>query len=316
MKHIFILNPAAGRDHQNTAALLESKLREYGDRITYELYTTTGRGDATRFVRERAEAEPTEALRFYACGGDGTINEVMHGVVGHENASMTCFPCGSGNDYIKYFGDASHFRDLDALINGVERPVDLMRIDDRYAINATHFGFDTAVLETMEKVRRKPIIGGRNAYTTGIIKALFTAMKNDCTVFVDGEQLNDGKYLLCTVSNGKYVGGAYCCAPHSKNDDGLLEVCLVRPISRFTFIKLIGVYSEGTHLDDPRFRNIISYRRGKSVRVVAPEGFAFSLDGELVYKNEFTIEVCPGAIRFAVPATLLEEKPAESAAVV
>ena len=78
MKHIFILNPAAGRDHQNTAALLESKLREYGDRITYELYTTTGRGDATRFVRERAEAEPAEALRFYACGGDGTINEIAN----------------------------------------------------------------------------------------------------------------------------------------------------------------------------------------------------------------------------------------------
>lgn len=316
MKHIFILNPAAGRDHQDTLAYLTERLQAYEGRLQYELYTTTDRGDATRFVRERCAAEPQELLRFYACGGDGTANEVLHGIVGQKNASMTCYPCGSGNDYIKYYGKKEDFLDLDALIGGVETPIDIMRIDDRYSMNVVGFGFDAAVLETMEKVRRKPIIGGKNAYTTGIVKALFTAMKNDCTVFVDGEQINDGKYLLCTVANGKYVGGAFCCAPHSKNDDGLLEVCLVRPISILKFLKLINVYSEGTHLDDPRFANIISYRRGKSVHVVAPKGFSFSLDGELIYKNDFTIEICPAAVRFAVPAHLAKkEKTAEAAAV-
>ena len=308
MKHIFVLNPAAGRDHQDTLACLTEQLHAFDGQIQYEIYSTTEQGDATRFVRERIAAEPEEQLRFYACGGDGTANEVLHGVVGASNASMTCYPCGSGNDYIKYYGKKEDFLNLESLINGTETPIDVMRIDDRYSMNVVGFGFDAAVLETMERVRRKPIIGGRNAYTTGIIKALFTAMKNDCTVFVDGEQINDGKYLLCTVANGKYVGGAFCCAPHSRNDDGLLEVCLVRPISRFTFVKLINVYSEGTHLDDPRFAKIISYRRGKSVHVVAPEGFSFSLDGELVYKNDFTIEICPAAVRFAVPAHLREKK--------
>ena len=310
MKHIFITNPAAGRKKKTEEVLLE-KLKEYDGRITYELYSTTGRGDATRFVRERAAAEPEEQFRFYACGGDGTANEVLQGVVGFENASMTCYPCGSGNDFIKYYGKKEDFLDLDNLINGKERTIDLMRIDDLYSMNVTNFGFDSAVVETMEKVRRKPIIGGRNAYTTGIITALFKSMKTKCTVYVDGEQINDGTCLLCTVANGKFVGGSFCCAPHSSNEDGLLEVCLVRPVSRFTFVKLINVYSEGTHLDDPRFRDIISYRRGKSVHVVAEkENFAFSLDGELIYKNDFTIEICPGALRFAVPLSLLsaEEK--------
>ena len=309
MKHIFIYNPAAGRS-DNAIGHLTSNLKRYDGLITYEIYHTTEPGDATAYVRARCKAEPEEMLRFYACGGDGTANEVLHGIIGQPNASMTIFPCGSGNDFVKYYGGAKRFLDIDALINGVETPIDVMRIGDRYSLNVTNFGFDTAVARTMEKVRRKKIIGGKHAYTTGILAALAKAMKNDCTVFVDGEQINDGKMLLCTVANGSHVGGAFKCAPKSDNTDGLLEVCLVSPISRFTFIKLVNVYKQGTHLDDDRFEKIITYRRGKSVRVCAPEGFAYTLDGEIVEQNEFTIENCPAAIRFAVPA----EKPVENEA--
>ncbi len=309
MKHIFILNPAAGRDHQDTRTRLTEQLDALPNRIPYEIYSTTEPGDATRFVRERAAAEPHEQLRFYACGGDGTANEVLHGIIGFENASITCYPCGSGNDYIKYYGTKEDFLNLESLVGGVETPIDIMRIGDRYSMNVTNFGFEAAVVETMEKVRRKPLLGGRNAYTTGIVSALFKSMKTKCTVWVDGEQINDGTCLLGNVANGKYVGGAFCCAPHSKNDDGLLEVCVVRPISRVAFVKLVNVYSEGAHLDDPRFANIISYRRGKSVHVVAEkEDFAFVLDGELLHSNDFTIEICPSAVRFAVPAHLAKNK--------
>ena len=315
MKHIFVYNPIAGRNNKEAAERLMEKLHEYDGKIDYEIYTTTAPGDATRFVRERAEAEKEELLRFYACGGDGTLNEVLHGVVGHENASLGCYPCGSGNDFVKYYGGAERFLDVDTLLAAVETPVDIMKIDDRYAINVTNFGFDTAVVRTMEKVRKKKVIGGKNAYTTGILTALLTAMRNRCTVSVDGEDINDGKCLLCTVACGGYVGGSFHCAPRSKNDDGLLEVCLVKPISHITFLRLMSSYTDGTHLDDPRFKKILTYRQGKSVHVSAPEGFAFSLDGELVTKNDFTIEVCPGAVRFAVPPLRAAENEQETKAV-
>ena len=301
MKHIFIYNPMAGKDSTAAIAALKEKMKEYDGKLDYEFYDTKAAGDATVYVRKRCE-ETQEELRFYACGGDGTANEVLHGLVGCPNASMTCYPCGSGNDYVKYYGGAAKFLDIDALIAGTEKAVDIMKVDDRYALNVINFGFDTVVAETMIKVKHKKIIGGKHAYTTGIVKALLTAMKTKGEVFVDGEKLNEGKMLLCTVANGKYVGGSFCCAPRSVNDDGLLEVCLFKPISRFTFIKVVGVYEKGQHLDDPRFAKHIVYRRGKSVRVSAPEGFAFSLDGEIVRKNEFTIEICPGALRFVVPA--------------
>ena len=126
-------------------------------------------------------------------------------------------------------------------------------------------------------------------------------MRNDCTVWVDGERINNGKILLCTVSNGRYVGGSFCCAPRSHNDDGLLEVCLVKPISHFTFINLVKAYKEGKHLDDPRFAKHIAYRQGKSVRVKGKPGFAYTLDGEVIPAQEFTIEIVPQALRFVVP---------------
>ena len=299
MKHIFIINPAAGKDNsfENIKQRLEQKKLE----VDYELYETQAPGDATAYIRAYCETHP-EPVRFYACGGDGTLNEVVNGVVGFEHASMGCYPCGSGNDFVKYYGGKKVFWDLDELLNAPEEYIDLMRVGNKYAINATHFGFDSAVAETMMKVRRKKIIGGSNAYTTGVVVGLFKAMKNPCKVTVDGELLNPaGNILLCTIANGQYVGGAFRCAPRSLDNDGLLEVCLVKPLSHLTFISLIKYYTAGTHLDDPRFEKYLEYRRGKKIEIEAPEGFVYSFDGELIRQNRFTVEVVPQAIRFAVP---------------
>ena len=299
MKHIFIINPAAGKDNSfdNIKRILELKKVD----VDYELYETQAPGDATAYIRKYC-TEHKEPVRFYACGGDGTLNEVVNGVVGFPHASMSCYPCGSGNDFVKYYGGKKVFWNLEELLDAPEESIDLMRVGNKYAINATHFGFDSAVAETMMKVRRKKLIGGKNAYTTGIVKALFTAMKNACHVKVDGEEINpDGKILLCTIANGQYVGGSFRCAPRSLDNDGLLEVCLVKPLSHMTFISLIKVYTEGTHLDDPRFAKLLEYRRGKKIEIDAPEGFIYSFDGELIPQNHFTVEVVPNAIRFAVP---------------
>ena len=299
MKHIFIINPAAGK--ANAYDEIKSALAALPTQIDYEIYLTEGRGDATAFVREYCQKHE-ERVRFYACGGDGTLNEVMSGMVGHPQASLGCYPSGSGNDFVKYYGGKEKFLDVKTLVEAEEEYIDVMRVSDRYAINATHFGFDSCVASTMTRVRRKKLIGGKNAYTTGVVVGLFKAMKNACRVSVDGELLNpEGTILLCTATNGQYVGGSYRCAPHSLDNDGLLEVCLVRPVSFFTFLSVINKYKNGTHLDDPKLKKYIVYRRGKSITVEAPEGFVYLLDGELLTGSRFTVEVMPRAIRFAVP---------------
>ena len=166
MKHYFILNPAAGKS--NSFRVLQAALEtEYRGKVDYEIYETSAPGDATSFIRSYCR-EHTEPVRFYACGGDGTLNEVVNGVVGFPHASLGCYPCGSGNDYVKYYGGKKYFLDVKAQLEAEEVEIDLMRVGDRYAINATHFGFDSSVAKVMASVRRKKVIGGKNAYTTGI----------------------------------------------------------------------------------------------------------------------------------------------------
>ena len=299
MKHLFVVNPAAGKE--NALPALREKVAALFPDLDVEFYETKAEKDATVFVKNYCERHP-EPVRIYACGGDGTLNEVVSGAIGFPQVSVASYPSGSGNDFVKYYGGKDAFFDLAALVNGEEELIDVMKIGDRYAINATHFGFDSAVAKTMAAVRRKKIIGGKNAYTTGVVKALFTAMKNPCKVTVDGELLNPaGSILLCTIANGQYVGGSYRCAPRSLDNDGLLEVCLVRPISIFTFLKLMNDYKIGTHLENPAFAKFMVYRRGKEVKISAPDGFVYSLDGELVTGGEFTVQVLPKALKFVVP---------------
>ena len=232
MKTYFIVNPHSGKG--NALAEITEKLK--GCKLPFEIYKTTDRNDATEFVKKICTDNPDEIFRFCACGGDGTLNEVINGAVHFENAEVTCYPCGSGNDYVKYYGGKDRFMDVEELMTAPAKAIDLIKVGDRYSINVVNFGFDTEVCVTMEKVKSKALIGGRNAYTTGVVKAVLTAMKTKGNVYADGELLNEkNRFLLCTVANGKYIGGRFCCAPRSLNDDGLLEVCLAKKISRFTF---------------------------------------------------------------------------------
>ncbi|MCR5040770.1 MAG: hypothetical protein K6C36_01575 [Clostridia bacterium] len=300
MKYVFVVNPRAGA--VNVAGTVSDAIRDLPEASDCEIYQTVAPGDATRFVKERIALADGEELRFIACGGDGTVNEVVSGAALEKNVSVTCYPCGSGNDLVKSFGGAEKFTDISALLRAPSKPIDLLKVGDRWADNVVNFGFDTTVAITINKEREKTGHGNKNAYTKGVVTALLTAMKNSFTVEADGERLNpDGKALLCTVANGQYVGGSFKCAPRAETDDGLIEVCLIKPISRLRFVRILTPYTNGEHLDREDMKDIVVYRRAKKVTVAAPKGFAYSLDGEIIYENYFTIEIVHEAVNFAVP---------------
>ena len=263
MKHIFIVNTVAGE--HSCLKEVEKAIANESEVIDYEIFTPDSAKDNICQIKSYLEAHPDEEVRFYACGGDGTINKVASGIYGYPNASMTVLAYGSGNDYIKYFADLQTFRNVENAMHGTEKLVDIMHVNERFAINATHFGLDSVVAKMMHKIRRYPIIGGKMCYPIAVFWAFLTGMRTKCTVYADGEKLNDGKICLCTIANGRYVGGSYKCAPRSLNDDGLMEVCLIKPVSRIKFALLKKYYTEGTHLDNPKFEKYIGYRRAKQV---------------------------------------------------
>lgn len=300
MKHIFIVNTVAG-EHSCLEEVKKAIANE-SEAIDYELFTPNSAKDNVSQIKEYLEAHPDEEVRFYACGGDGTLNKVASGIYGYPNASLAVLAYGSGNDYIKYYADLKAFRNVENAMHGTEKRIDIMQVNGRFAINATHFGLDSVVAKVMHKIRRYPIIGGKMCYPIAVLRAFLTGMRTKCTVYADGEKLNEGKICLCTIANGKYVGGSYKCAPRSLNDDGWLEVCLIKPVSRIKFALLKKSYTHGTHLDNPKFKDIIVYRRAKQVVIEGGKGFCVSLDGEILKGERIVVENKQQAIRFVVPA--------------
>ena len=300
MKHIFIVNTVAG-EHSCLEEVKKAIANE-SEAIDYELFTPNSAKDNVSQIKEYLEAHPDEEVRFYACGGDGTLNKVASGIYGYPNASLAVLAYGSGNDYIKYYADLKAFRNVENAMHGTEKRIDIMQVNGRFAINATHFGLDSVVAKVMHKIRRYPIIGGKMCYPIAVLRAFLTGMRTKCTVYADGEKLNEGKICLCTVANGKYVGGSYKCAPRSLNDDGWLEVCLIKPVSRIKFALLKKSYTHGTHLDNPKFKDIIVYRRAKQVVIEGGKGFCVSLDGEVLNSERIVVDNKQQAIRFVVPA--------------
>ena len=298
MKHIFIVNTTAGKE--SCLDMVKEGIAQCAEVIDYEIYTPDSPNDSINFIRTYLENHPEEKVRFYACGGDGTVNKVASGIVGFPNASMTVLPFGSGNDYVKYFG-ADTFTNVCDVIHGEEKEVDIMKVDEKYALNSTHFGLDSVVAKAMNKLRRNVLFGKKRAYPFAVVWGFLFGMRTKCTVYADGEQLNTGDILLCTVSNGKYVGGSYFNAPNSLNDDGLLEVCLVKPVPRLRFVGLIKYYVSGTHLNNPKFENIVVYRQAKKVTIEGPKGFCVSIDGEIYENQHIEVENLERKIRFAVP---------------
>lgn len=296
MKHIFVINPKSGKE--DSTAFIRQQLEKTD--FDWEIYNTQDSKDAISFVREWCKSHNDE-VRFYACGGDGTLNEVVNGAVGFAHACVSCYPCGSGNDFVKNYG-RDKFYDIEKLCRAENQSIDLIKINDNiYSVNICNFGFDAYAVRTMNNVRRKPVIGGKNAYNTGIASAIIKAMKNKAEIIVDGKTFFNEEFLLCTIANGQFIGGKYQCAPRAALDDGMLDLCLVKPVSVPKFASLIGLYEKGLHLDSEKFKKYICYTRCKTVDIKAPDGFFISVDGEIYDGTDFKLEVVPKALKFGIP---------------
>ena len=300
MKHIFVVNPqAGGRDH---TASIAARLQQM--EADTELYRTERALDATRYVAQWCDDHPGVAVRFYACGGDGTLNEVVGGAVGREGVAVGCLPCGSGNDFVRYWPDRD-FHDVKALVEGQPVKVDVMEIrsslSTRYCLNTLNFGFEAAVCHTMAAVRRKPLVGGPLAYTTGIVASLATSRRNRCRITVDGEPWLSEPLLLASLANGRYAGGGYLCAPRAVNDDGMMEVMAIRPMSVVRFAKMIDCYKKGEHLDREELRDVVCYRRGHQVTFEDEQPFLLATDGEMMRDRRFEVRTLHQAVTMIVP---------------
>lgn len=299
MEYIFIVNPKSGK--KDNTIEINNFLKENYKELKYTVYVTTEVGDAIRYVKERCKSK-TESLTFIACGGDGTVNEVINGVYGFDDVYVSVYPCGSGNDFVKVFGKKEDFLDLHRLLKGESRKIDLLEVNGRFTANMCNIGFDASVAYNMNKFKKWPLVSGKGAYNLGIIYSLIFKMKHKCVIEIDDEIVFNGKILLSALGNGICCGGAFYCLPKASVDDGLIDVVMVRKLARVKFIGLIGKYKTGEYLDDPKFQKYIKFVKCKRVKLISEKELYYSLDGECGKTKVIDVKIVPQAINFIVPS--------------
>lgn len=297
MKHIFVINPAAGQG--KSLDFIKPKIEEVCKKfeLDYEIYVTQKQGDGIEFVREKSKSG--EEIRFYACGGDGTLYEVVNGAFGYKNVQVAVVPLGSGNDFIRLFGSKEEFLVLEDQVNGVPVEFDVIKCGDEIAINQCSMGMDAEVCAMQGKIKKFPLVTGEGAYYIGCLYAIIRKFKNRFTYTIDDGESATQNVLFCFAGNSRWYGGGFKAAPLALPEDGLLDFVIVRSdVSRPKLVTLLNKYKRGEHLD----WDITTFKRGKKIVIHSDKPAAVNVDGECKYVNDTSFEIVEKGITYVVPA--------------
>lgn len=303
MKHYFIVNPVAGT-HDSTEYIKDEVNRIFENHSEdYVVYITHKICDATEYVHqvciENEKSEKPEDIAFYACGGDGSSFEVLNGLVGFSHALFAVVPVGSCNDFLKSLPEYD-FSSLENLVKGTEKTIDIIRVNEYYSLNVCNIGFDSKVNYDCVKNRKKHK-NIKKAYNAAIIKNLLKPWNDKVQVCVDGKELYNGKVLLMSFANGEFYGGGYHCAPFAKIDDGLIDVCLVKKVSRLTFARLIPYYKNGTLHELNVAKRLTRTKKGKKITITSDKTLTVTIDGETFFWKNIDISILPKSLRLILP---------------
>lgn len=305
MKHYFVVNPKSGKNE--TIDFVNDLIIPAAEKtgIEYEIYETAYAGDGTRFVKETAAAANGAPVRFYAVGGDGTLYEIINGAYGFENAEVAVLPKGSGNDWIRLFGDIDLFRDVEGLINGVPTKMDCIKVttdnSEEIAINQTSMGFDAEACSEQGKMKSVPGAVGHITYLLAGLMCCITRVKHDFDVEVDGKKI-EGPFIQVTGCNSRWYGSGIKVAPFAMPTDHMLDFVILRRTAFWPMLfkyMMVNWQVKGTHWK----ASCCEYLRGKKVTCKSVNGKskAINVDGECHPVTEMTLEVVEDGLTFVIP---------------
>ncbi len=310
IKNIFFVNPVAG--NQKYKEKFIETIQSFADSGTHDImvYKTLKDRKTVEIIDEICEnSQPEYTYRFFACGGDGTLNEIIEGAIKYENAEIGVFPMGTGNDFVRSFDvDFKNFSDVSMQMSAEPVEVDLVEITrdsyDRkeYFVNMLNIGFDANVVRKTHDIKKNKWIPNKMAYLLGVAKMLVSMKGAEIEVTVDNKVIHRGTVLLTAVGNGACCGGGIKCLPTADLNDGLMDVGIILPVSRLKFIKLFSKYAKGTHVDIGFRDGFLKYVQGEKCTIEALDGnFIFCIDGEEDYCKKITCSISKKKLKFLIP---------------
>ena len=285
MDYAFILNPTAGNGYaikamDQVAVILKEWKKEY------RIIETNGPGNATEIARELANRPDVTAI--IAVGGDGTSSEVAAGLAG-TGKTMGIIPAGTGNDFVK---TARIPKDpvtaMKFMFDRPARPVDTGKINGNFFLNVCGTGFDVTVLECAEEKKKKH--RGLLPYFLGLLKAIRVYMPSRLEIKFNDRDEN-GEYLVCSIANGKIIGGGIPICPAADVHDGMLDLVMIQNVPRWK----IPFYLPGLMMSKDLTFKITEHVRAKEI-MIRGQGLKFNIDGEIRRMNEAIFEIQPGSL--------------------
>jgi YegS/Rv2252/BmrU family lipid kinase len=309
MLHV-IVNPASGNGRAGRSWHgLAADLSQRG--FNFEVRFTEKRGDATEFARAYAERGAGTIL---AVGGDGTVNEIVNGMLRdgaavNSETRLAIASTGTGKDLVRTLGTRSLAGTLDALEAGHVITIDVGRITyhdvesdapvSRYFTNVADLGLGADVARRIENASSGKAFGGLVSYLVQAVKTIRVFEGKEIRLALDGAETFEGRAQMVVFCNGRYFAGGMHIAPDASLHDGLLDIFVLEDVSRRELLSslLPRVYL-GRHVG----RKGVHHFKSASAQVATPEPFLVELDGEQPGASPVDVEILPGALNVVAPA--------------
>ena len=270
MKYIFIVNPESAKGNaMKIIGNIEKVCKQ--EHIEYEVCYTLAQGDATRLAQSYKDEENI----IYAVGGDGTLSEVLNGVVGTKN-KIGIIPAGSGNDFYRTVKE----------LGKTEIESDVGVVNGKYFLNIACVGIDAEVANNVPLMKKKNI-KVKNLYTASILYT-FTHFK-----FKSQEKDEKGNFTILSICNGRYYGGGYNISPKASLEDNYFDVYYINKLRLPSIINLLLKLKKGKLEQDKRTNHF----KTNNITVTSEEPIRFNVDGETIENTKFEIKIIPKAIK-------------------
>jgi YegS/Rv2252/BmrU family lipid kinase len=288
----FIVNPAAARGKcAQVGEALTNLCQERG--MDFDIQFTNGPQEAIEIAQNATENFEC----IVAVGGDGTVHEVVNGIMG-KKVKFGILPVGTGNDFIKATGIPLRIvAALDTVLALNTRKIDVGKAGDLYFPNGFGIGFDAWVVQASLNVRK---LRGKAIYLYSVLKTIYN-YKTPVMHYNYDDVDHEGRIFMLTVGNGTSLGGGFKLTPFAQVDDGLLDLTIIRDLKKWEIYQnLIGVYF-GKHVNLPQ----VKVGKTKKIKIESNEGFAAHADGELLSLNirSLEISIVPKSLELIVPKT-------------
>ncbi|MDR2101551.1 MAG: hypothetical protein LBP43_03175 [Treponema sp.] len=306
-EHLFIINPRSFPRKLELDRVLSqiSASFESPGAPPHGVHISRYPRDAISIIRKWiAQLDPKTRVRVYAVGGDGIAFDCLNGIVGIPNAELAIIPYGSGNDFIRSFGDENYeaFRNIPLQTRSPAIPTDIIHCGNNCALNFCTVGLEAgAVIKTLSLNKRfdklRPLVPALSSffYTLGGILGAFdkSIIAQRYEINADGVDLS-GLYSIVNIANGPCYALGKSAVITAVPDDGFLDMMMVRELSSFEVLRLLPDYLGGNY---DKYPDIFFLRRVKKVSIRSEEPLLVNLDGEVFFDSDLAIEILPGAVK-------------------